>query len=68
MAVKNTAQVVIGGKIITLGGYESEEYFQKVASYINNKIAEPQRNAGLFQAAYGDKAYSAQPEYYRRLF
>ena len=37
MAVKNTAQVVIGGKIITLGGYESEEYFQKVASYINNK-------------------------------
>ena len=24
MAVKNTAQVVIGGKIITLGGYESE--------------------------------------------
>ena len=40
MAVKNTAQVVIGGKIFTLGGYESEEYFQKVASYINNKMAE----------------------------
>lgn len=40
MAVKNTAQVIIGGKIITLGGYESEEYFQKVAAYINNKIAE----------------------------
>ena len=40
MAVKNTAQVVIGGKIITLGGYESEEYFHKVASYINKKIAE----------------------------
>ena len=31
MAVKNTAKVIIGGKIITLGGYESEEYFQKVA-------------------------------------
>ena len=30
MAVKNTAKVIIGGKIITLGGYESEEYFQKV--------------------------------------
>ena len=28
------------GKIITLGGYESEEYFQKVASYINRKIEE----------------------------
>ena len=40
MAVKNTAKVIIGGKIITLGGYESEEYFQKVASYINRKIEE----------------------------
>lgn len=40
MAIKNTAQVIIGGKIITLGGYESEEYFQKVASYMNNKISE----------------------------
>ncbi len=40
MASKNTAQVLIGGKIITLGGYESEEYMQKVASYMNNKIAE----------------------------
>ena len=40
MAVKNTAKVIIGGKIITLGGYESEEYFQKVASYINKKMDE----------------------------
>lgn len=40
MAVKNTAKVIIGGKIITLGGYESEEYFQKVASYMNKKIEE----------------------------
>ena len=40
MAVKNTAKVIIGGKIITLGGYESEDYFQKVASYINKKIEE----------------------------
>ena len=40
MAVKNTAKVIIGGKIITLGGYESEEYFQKVASYKNRKIEE----------------------------
>ena len=40
MAVKNTAKVVIGGKIITLGGYESEEYFQKVASFMNKKISE----------------------------
>ena len=40
MAVKNTAKVIIGGKVITLGGYESEEYFQKVASYINKKMDE----------------------------
>ena len=40
MAVKNTAKVIIGGKIITLGGYDSEEYFQKVASYINKKMDE----------------------------
>lgn len=40
MATKNTAQVLIGGKIITLSGYETEEYLQKVASYINNKLAE----------------------------
>ncbi len=40
MAVKNTAQVIIGGKIITLRGYESEEYFQQVASYMNKKIGE----------------------------
>lgn len=40
MAVKNTARVIIGGKIFTLGGYESEEYFQKVASYMNGKLNE----------------------------
>ena len=40
MASKNTAQVLIGGKIVTLSGYESEEYMQRVASYMNNKIAE----------------------------
>ena len=40
MAGKNTTQVLIGGKIITLSGYESEEYLQKVASYMNNKMTE----------------------------
>ena len=40
MVTKNTAQVLIGGKIITLSGYESKEYLQKVASYMNNKLAE----------------------------
>ena len=40
MAGKTDAEVIIGGKVLTLSGYESEEYLQKVASYINNKIAE----------------------------
>lgn len=40
MAGKNDTEVVIGGKVVTLSGYESEEYLQKVASYINNKINE----------------------------
>lgn len=40
MAGKNDTEVIIGGKVITLSGYESEEYLQKVASYINNKIYE----------------------------
>ena len=40
MAAKNKIQVLIGGKIYTLSGYESEEYLQKVAAYLNNKITE----------------------------
>lgn len=51
MATKNTAQVLIGGKIITLSGYESKEYLQKVASYMNNKLAELSELSG----------YSRQP-------
>lgn len=43
MTGKNDIEVVIGGKVITLSGSESEEYLQKVASYINNKIAEYNR-------------------------
>lgn len=40
MPTKNTTQVLIGGKIIKLSGYESEEYLQKVAAYLNNKITQ----------------------------
>ena len=38
MSSKNNTEVIIDGKIYTLSGYESEEYLQKVAGYINNKI------------------------------
>ncbi|MBO5291684.1 MAG: cell division protein ZapA [Lachnospiraceae bacterium] len=40
MAAKTDTEVLIGGKVFTLSGYESEEYLQKVASYINNKMSE----------------------------
>ena len=37
---KNYTEVLIGGKVFTLSGFESEEYLQRVATYINNKLAE----------------------------
>lgn len=40
MSAKTNAEVIIGGKVYTLSGYESEEYLQKVATYINNKRGE----------------------------
>ncbi len=40
MSAKTDTEVIIGGKVFTLSGNESEEYLQKVASYINNKINE----------------------------
>ena len=40
MSTKTDTEVIIGGKVFTLSGYESEEYLQKVASYINNKMSE----------------------------
>ena len=40
MASKTDTEVIIGGKVFTLCGYESEEYLQRIASYINGKINE----------------------------
>lgn len=37
---KNFTEVLIGGKVFNLGGFESEEYLQKVSSYLNHKIEE----------------------------
>lgn len=51
MSSKNRTEVLIDGKIYTLSGYESEEYLQKVATYINNKLAEFKKLEG----------YSRQP-------
>lgn len=43
MAVKTDTEVLIGGKVYTLSGYESEDYLQRVANYINNKVTEYSR-------------------------
>lgn len=40
METKKNADVIIGGKVYTLSGYESEEYLHKVAAFINKKIEE----------------------------
>ena len=37
---KNCTEVLIGGKVFTLSGFESEEYLQRVSTYLNHKIAE----------------------------
>lgn len=40
MAGKNSVEVIIDGKVYHLGGYESEEYMQKIANFVNNKLEE----------------------------
>ena len=40
MSAKSNTEVIIGGKVYTLSGYEGEEYLQRVAAYINNKISD----------------------------
>lgn len=40
MTQKNDIEVTINGKQYVLAGYESDEYLQRVASYINHKFEE----------------------------
>lgn len=47
METKNYAEVLIDGKIYTLGGAEEQEYLQKVAAYINEKIVTLKRQPGF---------------------
>ena len=39
-SAKHYTEVLIGGKVYTLSGFEGEEYLQKVSSYLNHKITE----------------------------
>lgn len=43
---KNFTEVLIGGKVYTLSGFEGEEYLQKVSSYLNHKITECANSEG----------------------
>lgn len=71
MSTKTSADVLIGGKIYSLSGYESEEYLHKVASYINGKISEfdgmevykrlsPEMKATLLQLNIADDYFKAK--------
>ena len=46
MKKRNDVKVVIGGKQYNMGGYESEEYLQSIASYINSKTEELKQQGG----------------------
>lgn len=49
MDSKNYTDVLIGGKIYTLGGLEEENYLQQVAGYINEKISGLRRQDGYLK-------------------
>ena len=42
---KNFTEVLIGGKVFTLSGFESEDYLQKVSTYLNHKLDELRQQA-----------------------
>lgn len=44
---KNYTEVLIGGKVFTLSGFESEDYLQKVSTYLNHKIEECTSSDGI---------------------
>lgn len=46
MEAKNYTQVLIDGKIYTLGGSEEEGYLQRAASYVNEKKAQMRKVPG----------------------
>lgn len=60
MAGKNGTEVLIGGKVFNLSGYESEEYLQKVAAYINSKINECGSSEGFKRLPYDQQSILLQ--------
>lgn len=55
MAKKNAAEVLIGGKVYTISGYESTAYLHKVASYLNEMEEEVSAMDGYHRLANEEK-------------
>jgi len=55
MSSKNSTDVIINGRIYTLSGYESKEYLQKVATYIDSKYAEFKTDANFRKQSQDDQ-------------
>ncbi|MCI8401233.1 MAG: cell division protein ZapA [Lachnospiraceae bacterium] len=51
METKKYTDVYIAGKVYTLGGFEEEEYLQKVAAYVNTKVSELRGQSGYLRLA-----------------
>lgn len=45
--MKTDTEIIVGGRVFVISGYESEEYLQKVGTYINNKLTEYLRDEGF---------------------
>ena len=62
MPTKNEAEVLIGGKVITLSGYESREYIQTVAAYLDNKLDEHKKMESYKKEALNELEQEAKRE------
>ena len=56
MSDKTVQEVLIDGKIYRLGGYESQEYLQKVGVYINN-LLDQMREMDSWRKLSGDERH-----------
>lgn len=56
MGSKNFTDVIIAGKVYTLGGYEEEDYLQRVAAYLNGKYEELLKTEGFVKQSPEDQA------------
>ena len=60
MSSKNFTDVIIAGKVYTLGGYEEEDYLQRVAAYLNGKYDELRKIEGFVKQRPEDQSVLLQ--------